>query len=192
MEKDEVESTKVKAPVEDENLPGYGYWKRDGDLVDSDKFIPKPVKEGELQKQESSKSGMGSAWNSAGTWEEKHYKKYQIEEYFNSKLTGTKFDTLNLHSIKNFSGDAYTIVIRNKAKLVYDCSLVLEVSSDKNPDLVEIEINEINNHELDVEFEHNHKKMTSEVKELAKKNRSNIDTCLKNLFLSFWEAQKNN
>ena len=84
---------------------GYGYWKRDGDLKDRDQFIPKQVEKLETLKVEDKKVSHGSAWNTAGTWEEKHYKKPQIEEYFNLNLKNKEFNGFIITRITNYSGD---------------------------------------------------------------------------------------
>lgn len=96
-----------------DNIKGYGYWKREGDLIDRDKFIPQKIdsfKETEVPVLEN-KISLGSAWNTAGTWEEKHYKKNAIEDFFNQKLSNIKInEKLGLKSIKNFSGDVSSIL----------------------------------------------------------------------------------
>ena len=48
---------------------------------------------------------LGSAWNTAGTWEEKHYKKPQLEEYFNSVIESKQFEGFSIIKFSNFSGD---------------------------------------------------------------------------------------
>lgn len=88
---------------------------------------------------------------------------------------------------------AYTIIVRQKAKLVYDCSLTLEFSTGEEKSLSEVEFNEINNHDLDVEFEinyNNSKKLYSDTIILVKKNKKAIENIIKELFLEFWESQK--
>ena len=88
------------------NNPGYGYWKRQEDLIDRDKFIPKPIDNVDTNKLVlESKTSVGSAWNTAGTWEEKHYKKSSIEDFFNEKIKNITVDGLKFDSIKNYSGD---------------------------------------------------------------------------------------
>ena len=106
MEKD----NKGKENIEDEeidqvlkqNSGGYGYWKREGDLNELEFSKPKVV---EKEIKEDSKAMLGSAWNTAGTWEEKHYKKQQIEEYFNSVIENKKFEGFSIIKFSSFSGD---------------------------------------------------------------------------------------
>ena len=110
--KENIDSDKTKNNEKDDvedllkNNPGYGYWKREEDLIDRDKFIPKPIENVETNKLVlESKTSVGSAWNTAGTWEEKHYKKSSIEDYFNEKIKGITVDGIKLESVKNYSGD---------------------------------------------------------------------------------------
>lgn len=56
--------------------------------------------------------------------------------------------------------------------------------------MAELEINEINNHELDAEFEFNYKKMESSTLATVKKNKKQIEQVIKDLFVNFWESQR--
>ncbi len=49
-----------------QNSGGYGYWKREGDLEGIDQKKPTTLNTNTLK----SKVSAGSAWNTAGTWEE--------------------------------------------------------------------------------------------------------------------------
>lgn len=194
MEKENQDTQDKKENQEEDqdilDVKGYGYWKRENDLKDRDQFIPKKA-DPQTTNNEENKNPLGSAWNKAGTWEEKHYKKDSIEKYFNENIKNKKVPGLSLLSIKGYSGDAYTFFVRGKAKLVYDCNLTLEVSlENKEDDISEIEITEINNHDLDVEFDLEYKKASSEIISLVKKNKSLIENHIKVLFTEFWEAQK--
>ncbi len=109
----EIKKNTEKDDVEEllKNNPGYGYWKREEDLIDRDKFIPKPIDNVETNKLVlESKNSVGSAWNTAGTWEEKHYKKSSIEDFFNEKIKNITVDGLKFESIKNYSGDVSSFV----------------------------------------------------------------------------------
>ena len=108
MEKSKDENTNVSDDKLEgvDDIKGYGYWKRAEDLIDRDKFIPKVVNDSSTLTLESKTSG-GSAWNTAGTWEEKHYKKNTIEEYFNKNLNIPLDKTTTLISLKSFAGDVF-------------------------------------------------------------------------------------
>jgi hypothetical protein len=53
----------------------------------------------------------GSAWNQAGTWEEKHLKQNQVEDFFNNiiKRDNVKFGDYKVKDISNYSGDVIHI-----------------------------------------------------------------------------------
>ena len=90
---------------EDLTVGGYGYWKREGDLINNDVFKPTKVENLETIKNEDKKTSLGSAWNTAGTWEEKHYKKNQIEDFFNTNLEKKDFGSFIISGISGYKGD---------------------------------------------------------------------------------------
>ena len=67
--------------------------------------------------------------------------------------------------------------------------MTLELSYKDN-DSAELEVNEINNHDVDTEFEFEYKKLNSDVLSVIKKNKSAIEKVIKDLFNLFWESQK--
>jgi hypothetical protein len=88
----------------DTSKPSYTYWKRDTDTPFSDQF--KPTKAEETKNITNGTTSFGSAWNTAGTWEEKHLKASQVEEFMNSKIKDKVFDDLFVISeFTNYSGD---------------------------------------------------------------------------------------
>lgn len=105
MEKKDSPKKTKETTEEDLTVGGYGYWKRDSDLVNNEKFIPKPLDKADSFKIEEPKVVAGSAWNTAGTWEEKHYTKKQIEEFFNLKLKEKSYNGFVIQSISGYSGD---------------------------------------------------------------------------------------
>ena len=86
--------------------PSYTYWKRDSDKEgDRSRFQPQ-LSTG--TNPEENKNSVGSAWNKAGTWEEKKLNKNQVidfaNEYF-SKNNITYKDSFTLTKLTSFSGD---------------------------------------------------------------------------------------
>lgn len=168
---------------------GYGYWKRQGDLEGIEQIKPQIVQNSNKIEENNIKAG--SAWNSAGTWEEKHYKKEQIQEYFNKNFAEKQFDGFSIEKINGFNGDVYTFIVRQKPKLSYDCEFKLTIKSKENDDTGEIEFTDVNNHETDSVFHANYKFTNNSLLEKIKKNKKNIDDFIKELFLSFWNIQIN-
>jgi hypothetical protein len=201
MEKDPInqkEEKKEEEKEEDiENIKiDYGYWKREGDLKDRDQFIPKPLDNKVNSNNENltlKNKTSASAWNTAGTWEEKHYNKNKITEFFNSYLKQSKFNIDNKicnFSIKDYSGDCYTFFVRQKVKFVYDCNFKLEIPADGDLDPTEIEVKDVCNHDLDADFEFEFKKGSSQHWVLIKKNIKKVEGEIKKIFTAFFDSQK--
>ena len=106
MEKDNdnKEEKQVNKEEEEDIQVNYGYWKRESDLIDRDKFIPKSIENPDQLVLEN-KNSLGSAWNTAGTWEEKHYKMNTVEEYLNNAFKSKNVSGLSFSDIKGMSGD---------------------------------------------------------------------------------------
>ncbi len=54
----------------------------------------------------------------------------------------------------------------------------------------ELELNDVNNHDLNAEFEFEYKKMSSELKNQIKSNKKGLESLIKEQFLEFWQSQK--
>jgi hypothetical protein len=102
--------SKVNYEEENENIekPSYTYWKRESDTPFSENFKPQKSDSNLSDSSQNSSNNFGSAWNRAGTWEEKHLTKTQIEEFFNKSLKNkcrSIGDSLVIEKISNYSGD---------------------------------------------------------------------------------------
>lgn len=87
MNKDNQDQDQENQHEQEETLekPSYTYWKREHDKPFSEEF--KPIKNDKIEDQKTdSSTHHGSAWNKAGTWEEKHIPKTQFEEFFSESL----------------------------------------------------------------------------------------------------------
>ena len=137
----------------------YTYWKRDSDIkADHKGFQPQAVSTNP-QPIPQNQNQIGSAWNKAGTWEEKKVTKKQLENFFNEYISKNKKeykDTFKMEEFSNYSGDAYFIFSRGKIKFLYDCSLKLKISGIKNFENLSttVTINEINNQDEDEHFQY--------------------------------------
>ncbi|MCQ2819169.1 MAG: hypothetical protein MJ252_18045 [archaeon] len=94
-----------KDEIKFEKKVSYKDWIRDSDkAADHTAFQPQLAK----NTAEQPTNKIGSAWNTAGTWEEKKLNKTQIEDYFNKKIKETPFvykDTFKMSKFSDFSGD---------------------------------------------------------------------------------------
>lgn len=109
MQNDKKEA-KSKGNESDEEIklekPSYTYWKRDADkAADHAGFQPQQV-QGKVEQTNNQK--VGSAWNSAGTWEEKKLNKEQVTSFLNEHIEKNPIiykEAVKLHKFSGYSGD---------------------------------------------------------------------------------------
>ena len=97
------DNKKDKKDDEEIGEVSYTYWKRDSDIkADHIGFQPKatatPVNINENNNR------VGSAWNQAGTWEEKTITKNQFETFFNDYIKNKKKEYKDIFVFDEFSG----------------------------------------------------------------------------------------
>jgi hypothetical protein len=89
--------------------PSYTYWKRESDQPFSNDFKPQKSDPVVVSSDTTiSTNNYGSAWNKAGTWEEKHLTKNQLEDYFNQSIKSKTLaikDCCTVDNISSYSGD---------------------------------------------------------------------------------------
>ena len=84
-EEDKKEEKKPKNDEDDLGKVSYTYWKRPSDLeADHKGFQPQATSAPVNINQNTNTAG--SAWNKAGTWEEKPVSKKQFEDFFNDYI----------------------------------------------------------------------------------------------------------
>jgi len=95
--------------VDDIENVSYTYWKRESDTPFSNQFVPQKSNPNLVEDaSKNTNTNYGSVWNKAGTWEEKHFTKNQIEQFINSNLSEKSIEFENyisLDKISSFSGD---------------------------------------------------------------------------------------
>ena len=174
-----------KKPKKDEDDLGevsYTYWKRDSDIkADHKGFQPQAATTTPANVNQNN-SNVGSAWNQAGTWEEKTITKKQFESFFNDYIQKNKKEYKGVFVFDEFSGysgevsiyffnliffQTYFVFTRGKIKFFYDCSIKLKIKGIKdyeNLDTV-ITIKNLNNEDEDelpqYEFDSSDSKSTS-------------------------------
>ena len=127
------------APLKPVKLPYFHrvLSKEDAALVGN--CAPTPVNQTVFKQQESSASSKGaSAWNSAGTWEEKNCTETAKDLFTKTIETASPFVsgdyTLTFDSIKDVSGNAQITHVRGKARYLYDfsCDIKFVVTKEKD------------------------------------------------------------
>ena len=157
-----------KKPKKDDDDIGevsYTYWKRDSDIkADHQGFQPQATATpANINKNENR---VGSAWNQAGTWEEKTITKNKFESFFNDYIKNNKKEYKGIFvfdEFTNYSGEVsliyililliqtYFVFTRGKIKFFYDCSIKLKIKGIKdyeNLDTV-VTIKNLNNEDED-------------------------------------------
>ena len=116
--KEEKKEKKDRKGTEEElENVSYTYWKRESDLqADHKGFQPEKVTNPPPQTNPSvsQQNNIGSAWNKAGTWEEKKITKNQVESFFNEYIKKNKKEykgAFFFDEFTNYSGDVTYIYI---------------------------------------------------------------------------------
>ena len=107
--KDDKKDDEKKPKKDDEDIGevSYTYWKRDSDLkADHKGFQPQAAPTSVNVNQNTNNAG--SAWNKAGTWEEKPVTKKMFEDFFNDyiKKNVKKYkNTFVFDEVSGYSGE---------------------------------------------------------------------------------------
>lgn len=158
-EKKEKNDSSERKNSEDEiEKPSYTYWKRDSDVkADHKGFSPQQTNEKVDINTNTNK--IGSAWNKAGTWEEKKITKKQIEDFFNDYVKKNKKiykNSFYFEEFSGYSGDTYFVFSRGKIKYFYDCEMKLKINGVDNEDTkgktTTVTIKDISNEDDDDHF----------------------------------------
>ena len=184
----------------------YTYWKRDSDIqADHKGFQPQqtatPV---DIDKNHNN---VGSAWNKAGTWEEKMVTKKQLESFFNDYINKNKKeykDTFTFEEFSGYSGEVsiiyiiniyviqtYFVFSRGKIKFFYDCKINLKIKGIKDYENLStvVTIKNLNNEDEDelaeFEFDSSDSKSSSKRYPLVqnfKSVKSDIESDIRKIF----------
>ena len=156
--KEKKDSSERKASEDEIEKPSYTYWKRDSDVkADHKGFSPQQTNEKVDINTNTNK--IGSAWNKAGTWEEKKLTKKQIEDFFNDYVKKNKKiykNSFYFDEFSGYSGDTYFVFSRGKIKYFYDCEIKLKINGIDNEDTkgktTTVTIKDISNEDEDDHF----------------------------------------
>ncbi|KAL8492666.1 hypothetical protein ACS0TY_024022 [Phlomoides rotata] len=116
-----------------EATASYTYWVREASTDAAPLPVPKKIDPADLCEQPN-QAHLGSAWNRAGTWEEKNLNKWaidRIKELIVSmeslEFTGGKAE---IAEVTRCSGDAFLVIVRNKKRVGYTYELTLKVKGE--------------------------------------------------------------
>ena len=125
--------TDTSNPEQRKKEASYTYWvKNDKEQfpqhLNKDLIAPKKIDDPELLKKiESQQNANGSAWNKAGTWEDKKLKMETLKQYFATYLVDSEWtcfkDQLVATEIETCTGEASIICSRGKKRMGYELEL---------------------------------------------------------------------
>ncbi|KAL0338818.1 UNVERIFIED_CONTAM: hypothetical protein Sangu_1403900 [Sesamum angustifolium] len=111
----------------------YTYWVREVSRDAAPLPVPKKIDPADVSNQPN-QTHLGSAWNRAGTWEEKNLNKWatdRIKELLASvgslEFSGGKAE---IAEVTRCSGDAFLVTVRNKKRVGYTYELTLQVKGE--------------------------------------------------------------
>ncbi|KAK6126683.1 hypothetical protein DH2020_039578 [Rehmannia glutinosa] len=111
----------------------YTYWVREATRDAAPLPVPKKIEPAELCNQPN-QTHLGSAWNRAGTWEEKNLNTWasdRIKELLVSmgflEFSGGRAE---VEEVTRCYGDAFLVIVRNKKRVGYTYELTLKVKGE--------------------------------------------------------------
>ncbi|XP_057447346.1 uncharacterized protein LOC130739134 [Lotus japonicus] len=126
-----VLAEKEEQKQQQEQGASYTYWVRK--ITEDAAPLPVPHKLNE-QDSQSNAATVGSAWNRAGTWEEKSLNKWatpRIKELLTS-VGSIAFSSgsAEVEDVTKCVGDAFMVIVRNKKRVSYTYELTLKVKGE--------------------------------------------------------------
>ncbi|KAJ3696288.1 hypothetical protein LUZ60_001665 [Juncus effusus] len=118
---------------ENKKAASYRYWVREKKEDAAPAPVPRRLDANDMPKLQNNPS-LGSAWNQAGTWEEKNLNSWASNRL--KELMGTvgslEFSGGNacIDGVSNCSGDAFSVTVRNKKKVNYNYELSLKFKGE--------------------------------------------------------------
>ncbi|KAM7253341.1 hypothetical protein ACFE04_025959 [Oxalis oulophora] len=178
-----------KEEEEKKQTSSYRYWVRESTVDSAPPPVPKKLTSDDihnLSNQTKSSINLGSAWNSAGTWEEKNLNKWatnRIKELLHS-LGSLEFSSGNaeITHVTKCDGDASLVTVRNKKRVGYTYELTLKVKGEwmikdekktvkANIDITEFSFGELDDLEMEIKL--------TEDNDLMKQDKVQINNDLK-------------
>ncbi|XP_076934281.1 uncharacterized protein LOC143600490 [Bidens hawaiensis] len=150
--------------VESTATSSYTYWVREAKQDAAPLPVPKKLTADDLNNKSNH---LGSAWNKAGTWEEKNLNKWateRIKELVQS-VGSLEFSSgkAEIAEVTRCTGDAFLVTVRNKKRVGYTYEITLKVKGewlvggekkkfDGNLDLAEFSFGELDDLQVEVKL----------------------------------------
>lgn len=129
-------SSNSKSQEEEEKAASsYTYWVRNKTEAAAPLPVPQKLQQQSSSESQSQSHQLGSAWNRAGTWEEKslnHWAIPRIKELLVSvgSISFSSRGTAQVEDVTKCVGDALVVVVRNKKRVSFTYELSLKVKGE--------------------------------------------------------------
>nr|XP_043630654.1 uncharacterized protein LOC122601989 [Erigeron canadensis]XP_043630655.1 uncharacterized protein LOC122601989 [Erigeron canadensis] len=112
----------------------YTYWVRETKQDAAPLPVPRKLTAEDISIGSNSSNHLGSAWNKAGTWEEKNLNKWATERIKEllSSVGSLEFSSgkAEVAEVSRCTGDAFLVTVRNKKRVGYTYELTLKVTGE--------------------------------------------------------------
>ncbi|KAK1418349.1 hypothetical protein QVD17_27492 [Tagetes erecta] len=120
--------------VESTTTSSYTYWVREAKQDAAPLPVPRKLTAQDLSNGSNSSNHLGSAWNKAGTWEEKNLNKWATERIKELVLSvgSLEFSSgkAEISEVSRCTGDAFLVTVRNKKRVGYTYEITLKVKGE--------------------------------------------------------------
>ncbi|KAJ0800470.1 putative activator of 90kDa heat shock protein ATPase [Helianthus annuus] len=168
--------------AESTTTSSYTYWVREAKQDAAPLPVPKKLTADDLSVGSNASSNhLGSAWNKAGTWEEKNLNKWATERIKELVLSvgSLEFSSgkAEIAEVTRCTGDAFLVTVRNKKRVGYTYEITLKVKGEwlvggekkkfnGNLDLAEFSFGELDDLQVEVRL--------NEAKDLVHEDKQRI------------------
>ncbi|KAM0013445.1 putative activator of 90kDa heat shock protein ATPase [Helianthus debilis subsp. tardiflorus] len=168
--------------AESTTTSSYTYWVREAKQDAAPLPVPKKLTADDLSVGSNASSNhLGSAWNKAGTWEEKNLNKWATERIKELVLSvgSLEFSSgkAEIAEVTRCIGDAFLVTVRNKKRVGYTYEITLKVKGEwlvggekkkfnGNLDLAEFSFGELDDLQVEVRL--------NEAKDLVHEDKQRI------------------
>ncbi|KAI3805594.1 hypothetical protein L1987_28114 [Smallanthus sonchifolius] len=123
-----------KQSAESTTTSSYTYWVREVKQDAAPLPVPRKLTAQDLSVGSNSSNHLGSAWNKAGTWEEKNLNKWATERIKELVLSvgSLEFSSgkAEIAEVSRCTGDAFLVTVRNKKRVGYTYEITLRVKGE--------------------------------------------------------------
>ncbi|KAI7739110.1 hypothetical protein M8C21_032590 [Ambrosia artemisiifolia] len=134
MEGNSIMSTTEKQNTDSTTTSSYTYWVREAKQDIAPLPVHKKLTAEDVSVVSASSTHLGSAWNKAGTWEEKNLNKWATERIKELVLSVGSLDfssgKAEIAEVSRCTGDAFLVTVRNKKRVGYTYEITLKVKGE--------------------------------------------------------------